>query len=363
MILRHAGGVGGPRGTGGTGWPTMEIMVEESVILVGNDKGGTLSAFRLIDDELRLLADTEVGVGCSTFAVDTDRSLVFVAVKEPSPAIVTLRLDRETGKLAETSRRDVEDPLSYVALSGDVLLGASYHGGWGASWLVADGELSDVVSRLEYRNLHAAVPDRHGQNAYFVSLGDDLIAQFSVGADATLSELSPPTVACPPGSGPRHLVVSDDGANAYLLTEFTGEAIRFDRAADGSLTQAESLAAYSLADGLGKSAFGKDPRANRLIWGADLALVEDESWLVASERFASTITALPLDADGHLVEGAIITSTEKQPRGLAVSPDGSRVVVLGELSGYAAVYRMEDGALVQLHRVETGLGPNWVRFI
>ncbi len=269
----------------------MEIMVEESVILVGNDKGGTLSAFRLIDDELRLLADTEVGVGCSTFAVDTDRSLVFVAVKEPSPAIVTLRLDRETGKLAETSRRDVEDPLSYVALSGDVLLGASYHGGWGASWLVADGELSDVVSRLEYRNLHAAVPDRHGQNAYFVSLGDDLIAQFSVGADATLSELSPPTVACPPGSGPRHLVVSDDGANAYLLTEFTGEAIRFDRAADGSLTQAESLAAYSLADGLGKSAFGKDPRANRLIWGADLALVEDESWLVASERFASTITA------------------------------------------------------------------------
>ena len=338
-------------------------MVEESVVLVGNDKGGIISAFRLVDDELRLLADTEVGVGCSTFAVDKARSLVYAAVKEPHPAIVTLRLDRGTGELAEVSRCAVEDPLSYVALSGDVILGASYHGGWGASWLVSDGELSNVVSRLEHRNLHAAVPDAQGQNAYFVSLGDDLIAQFSIGADATLSELSPPTVACPPGSGPRHLVVSEDGTNAYLLTEFTGEAIRFDRAADGSLTEAESLAAYNMADGLGKSAFGKDPRANRLIWGADLALVEGESWLMASERFASTITALPLDAKGHLVEGAIITSTEKQPRGLAVSPDGSRLVVVGEISGHASLYRIEDGALVRLHRVETGLGPNWVRFI
>jgi len=338
-------------------------MASDTVILIGNDKGGIVSAFRLVDDELRLLADTEVGVGCSTFAVDRDRSLVYVAVKDPSAAIVTLRLDRGTGELLERSRRDVEDPLSYLALSGDVLLGASYHGGWGASWLVADGELSPVVTRLEYRNLHAAVPDPQGNNAYFVSLGDDLIAQFSIGADATLSELSTPTVTCPPGSGPRHLVVSADGRNAYLLTEFTGDAIRFDRSADGSLTQAESLAAHDTAGGLGRSEYGRDPRKDRLIWGADLDLVEGESWLVASERFASTITALPLDANGHLVEGAIITATEQQPRGLAASPDGSRLVVAGELSGSASLYRIDDGALVPLHRVETGLGPNWVRFI
>ena len=338
-------------------------MVQEFVVLVGNDKGGIVSAFRLVDDELRLLADTEVGVGCSTFAVDEERSLVYVAVKEPQPAVVTLRLDRGTGEMVETSRCAVEDPLSYLALSGDVLLGASYHGGWGASWLVADGELSDVVSRLEYRNLHAAVPDPQGQNAYFVSLGDDLIAQFSIDAEARLHELPEPTVECPSGSGPRHLVVSADGRNAYLLTEFTGDAIRFDRSANGSLTQAESLAAHDTTGGLGKSEYGRDPRKDHLIWGADLDLVEGESWLVGSERFASTITAVPLDADGHLVQGAIITITEQQPRGLAASPDGSRLVVVGELSGCASLYRIDDGALVQLHRVRTGLGPNWVRFI
>lgn len=338
-------------------------MASESVVLVGNDKGGTVSAFRLVDDELHLLADTDVGVGCSTFAVDPERGLVYVAVKEPHPAIVTLRLDRSTGELMEVSRRGVEDQLSYVALCGRALLGASYHGGWGASWLVDDGALSDVVSRLEYRNLHAAVPDPRGENAYFASLGDDLIAQFSVSPDAQLSELPEPTVACPPGSGPRHLVVSADGRNAYLLTEFTGEAIRFDRSVDGSLTPVESAPAHDTAAGLGRSEYGRDPRKDRLIWGADLALAQGERWLVASERSASTITAVPLNAEGHFGEGAIITVTEEQPRGLTVSDDGSRVVVVGERSGYASLYRIDDGALVQLHRVETGLGPNWVRFI
>ncbi|MGO1487766.1 MAG: lactonase family protein [Arachnia sp.] len=338
-------------------------MVEKTLIMVGNDKGGTVSVLRLIDDELHLLSDTHVGVGCNTFAVDTEANLVYVAVKEPSPAIVSLRLDRDTGDLVETSRRGVEDPLCYLALTGNVMLGASYHGGWGASWLVTDGALSPVVSRMAYRNLHAAVPDPQGTHAYFPSLGEDLIAQYSISPDATLSALSAPTVECPAGSGPRHLVLSADGSNAYLLTEFTGEVIRFDRAADGNLTQAESLVAHDAAAGLGRSAYGWNPRQDRLIWAADLALVSGESWVVASERSASTITALPIDDDGHLMEGAIITATEEQPRGLAVSTDGSRIVVVGEASGGASLYRFDAGTLVPLHRLRTGLGPNWVRFI
>ncbi len=338
-------------------------MMSHLVVLVGNDKGGDLSAFRLVDDELQLLANTPVGVGCSTFAVDGDRSLVYVAVKEPQPAVVTLWLDRGTGELMEVSRQEVDEPLSYLALSGDVLLGSSYHGGWGVSWLVSEGVLGEEVSRLEHRNLHAAVPDPRGQTAYFPSLGDDLVAQSSIGTDGRLTELAEPTVACPPGSGPRHLVVPADGRSAYLLTEFTGEAIRLDRADDGSLTIAESVPAHDTNSGLGRSAFGSDPRADHLIWAADLALAEEGRWLVCSERTGSTIATIALDENGHLTERVVITPTEEQPRGLAVSPDGSRVVVVGERSGAASLYRMDEGALVQLHRVETGVGPNWVRFV
>ncbi|WP_158600416.1 lactonase family protein [Tessaracoccus antarcticus] len=338
-------------------------MTTPSVVLVGNDKGGDISAFRLIDDELRLLASTQVGVGCSTFAVDVDRALVYVGVKDPHPAVVTLQLDRDTGALSELSRRDVDDPLAYLGLSGSTLLGASYHGGWGASWPVVDGVLGDVVSRLEFRNLHAAVPGRDGRTAYFASLGEDLIAQYALHPDSSLTELPEATVACPPGSGPRHLVLTDDGRSAYLITEFTGEAIRFDRAADGSLTRAEAVAAHATDKGLGVSAYGRDPRADHLIWGADLGLADGGRWLVCSERTESTIAAVALDGNGHLTDRVVITGTEEQPRGLAVSPEGTRLVVVGERSGCASLYRLDEGALVHLHRVETGLGPDWVRFI
>lgn len=336
-------------------------MASENLVLVGNDKGGDVSAFRLVDDELQLLANTHVGLGCSTFGVDGERGLVYVAVREPEPAVVTLRLDRDTGGMVEVSRRSVDAPLAYLMLSGDVLLGASYHGGWGTSWPVTDGVLGETASRVSHRNMHAAVADPTGQNAYFVSLGEDVIAQASIGADAALTDLAEATVECPPGSGPRHLVVSEDGRSAYLLTEFTGEAIRFDRAADGALTQAESVAVHD--SGLGTSAFGRDPRADHLIWGADLAVAGEGRWLVCSERTESTIAAVPLDDKGHLGERVVFTRTEEQPRALTVSPDGSRVVVVGERSGAASLYRIDDGALVPLHRVETGVGPNWVRFI
>lgn len=347
-------------------------MTVEPMLLVGNDKGGTLSAFRLSGDELHRLGETVVGVGCSTFAVDHAGGLVYCATNTPEPAVVTLRLDALSGELTEVARRRVQDALAYLcfvpatahaspAASGGVLLGASYHGGWGASWPLAGGVLGEPAGRLEYRNVHAAVADPSGANAYFVSLGDDLIAQFAIGLDGELVELSEPTVPVTDGFGPRHLVFSADGAQAYLLTEFTGEAIRFDRDPAGRLTEAEGVRAYDVGAGLGASGYGMKPREGHLIWGADLALADDERWLVCTERTESTVAAVQL-ADGRLTDRVVITRTEEQPRGLTVSPDGTRVVVVGEVSGHASLYRIADGELVLLDRVATGKGPNWARF-
>lgn len=333
------------------------------LLLVGNDKGGTIAAFWLDEDRLRPGAVSEVGVGCSTFAIDADHDLVYVATREPSPAIVTHRLDRASGALTEVGRRRIDNPLAYLALAGDVLLGASYHGGWGASWKVAGGVVGPEVSRFSYRNLHAAVPDHAGGNAYFPSLGDDLIAQFSIALDGELVELSEPVVKETEGCGPRHLVVSADGRNAYLLTEFTGAAIRFERSEGGRLTKAESVLAHDTTADLGMSSYGLDPRENHLIWGADLALAQGERWLLCSERTESTVAAVELDADGRLTDRVVLSKVESQPRGLTVSPDGERVVVVGERSGHASLFRLADGALEPLDRVETGLGPNWVRFV
>lgn len=338
-------------------------MSEQSLILVGNDKGGTISVLRVDGGRLEEVAVTEVGVGCSTFAIDRTRDLVYCAVKEPEPAILTLSLDRATGGLTEVARHRVDDPLAYLAITPTALLAASYHGGWGASWQLVDGVVGPLRSRFERRNLHAAVPDPKGRNAYFVSLGDDLIVQFSIATDGELVELSEPTVRVSAGTGPRHIVVSDDDRNAYLLTEFTGEAIRFDRSEGGRLDREEDVWAYDRESGLGLSAFGRNPQNDHLVWGADLALARDGRWLLCSERTESTVAAVQLDPHGKLTDNIVLNHVEEQPRSLTVAPDGEHVVVVGEASGHAALYRIaNDGILSELDRIPTGLGPNWVRF-
>lgn len=346
--------------------PRLKGMNNDSYVLVGNSKGGTLTTLRVSGEELTHVGDYAVGEGCSTFAVDHERGLVYVATKEPKPAIVTLRIDGERGQHEEISRREVADPLAYLDVSprGHMLLAASYHGGWGASYPVTDGVVGEESARVEGRNMHASLFDPAGHNAYFVSLGEDLIAQFATTSDGGLSELSEPVVRHTPGSGPRHLVFSEDGQHGYLLTEFTGEAVRYERGGSGRLTRAEEVPAYDLTRGLRTSSYGLDPVEGHLVWGADLALAGGGRWLVCSERTESTIGAVAVGADGRLSGPVVITDTEAQPRGLTVSPDGEHVVVVGEKSGHASLYRIyDDGNLVLQSRIETGEGPNWVRFL
>jgi 6-phosphogluconolactonase len=340
-------------------------MTTNSMVLVGNAKAGTISAFTTEGDGLKPASVSTVGPGCSTFAVDHERALVYSAVKDPEPAIVTLSLSRGTGELRETSRRSVEDPLAYIALanSGRLVLGASYHGGWGAAWPTSGGKLSEPTSRVVHANLHAVVPTADGNHAYFVSLGDDLIAPVALVRDGFRALEQ--TIACPTGSGPRHLVMSDDESSLYLITEFTGEVIRFERnAKSGMLAQVESVPGHDPARGLGVSRYGAAPLDEHLIWGADLHLAGEGRWLLASERTESTIVTIALDDQDRLGRCVAITDTETQPRGFAVSSDGSRVVVVGERSGHATLYRVvSDGSLQAVDRVATGEGPNWVRFV
>ena len=333
------------------------------LVLVANSDDASISTLRLITDpEPRLdsVATCPVGPGVGTFAIDAERDLVYAAHKGDPAQIVTLRLDRETGYLTPIARASVDGSITYLALAagGTLLLGASYSGGFGAVWPVKNGTLGNEAARVEFANLHCVLPV--GDIAYFVSLGQDLIAQYRLDEFGGLHPLDPETVAAPEGSGARHLVVNGD--DAYLMTEYSGEAIRFDVAGSGALTRAESVVVVDPKAGLSHSRFGADPVEEHLIWGADLHLAG--RYLLCSERSASTLTSVSLDADGKLGQVAAITETEKQPRGFVVSPDGRHVIAVGEKSKRASLYRVEDdGSLTLLHRHNVGDGANRVRFV
>ena len=342
-------------------------MTQSHLILVANAGDGSISTFQLTDGALERIAVTEGLDGCSTFAVDAARDLIYAGVKGEPAAIVTLSLERSSGRLSEVSRRDLPDGgMNYLALTrdGGGLLGASYGGGYGISAAITDGVVGEPVSRVEFPNLHSVLPSADGRFAYFVSLGADLVAQYALDDDLRLVALTPETVAAPKGSGPRHLVLNDAQDAVYVLTEFSAEVLHFARdTSNGTLEPVGAASAFDPSKGLEHSRFGADPQAEHLIWGADLHFGAQGRWLWASERTESTLGAVSVADDGSLSAPTGFTVTEEQPRGFALSPDGAYLVAAGERSTSVALYAVDADRLELLQRAETGGGANWVRFV
>jgi len=345
------------------------VTDSSSLVLVANAGDSSISTFRFDGGALERLGVTEGLTGCSSFAVDAERDLVYAAVKgtgDGPAGILTLSLDRDTGALTSRSRRDLPGGgMNYLALTRDGrgLLGASYGGGYGISCAVADGVVGEPVSRIEYPNLHSVLPSRDGRFAYFVSLGADLVAQYAIGDDLALTPLTPATVAAPAGSGPRHLLLNEAEDAVYVLTEYSGEVLHFARdTGSGTLELRGAASAVDPDRDLGHSAFGANPLEGHLIWGADLHWAGGGRRIWCSERTESTLGAVSVAADGSLTPPTGFTVTETQPRGFAVSPDGRHLVAAGEKSTTVSLYAVDGDRLDLLQRAETGRGANWVRF-
>ncbi|MFV0460573.1 MAG: lactonase family protein [Actinomycetales bacterium] len=334
------------------------------IAVAGDDSICTLRLHRDPRPRLELLARTSGLPGCGTFAVDPERALVFAAYKGDPPGVATLSLNPETGELSEVDRRPVAASMTYLSLahSGTVLLGASYGGGLGVSWPVEAEQLGEPVSTISFANLHCVVACRDGdaERAYFVSLGQDLVAQYLVEASGRLDALTPETVSVTPGCGPRHLIVEADAG--YLVTEYSGEVFRLARAGDGTLSVVQSVVVVDPGEDLAHSRLGADPTAEHLIWGADVHRAGD--WLLTSERSSSKLASVPVRVGGELGEADRFTPTQAQPRGFGVTGDGEFVVVVGERSQEAALSRLNpDGSLTLLDTATVGSGANWVRML
>lgn len=338
------------------------MATESQQLFIAHSGDGVVGTYDLAaDGRLTETARNEIGPGNTALAFDAVHERMFVAVHSDPQMIATLSVDA-AGVLTTTSTTTVDDSITYLSVdaTGSTVFAVSYEGGFGIALPVDDdGQLGEPVFRAEYPNLHSVVISPDNRNVYMASLGADLIAQFAY-ADGTLRPLDPPTVTAPEGSGPRHQVLSADGANLYCITEFSGEAIRYSRADDGTLSREEAVPAFDQSRGLGHSEFGADPRENHYIWGADLHLTADERVLFCSERCESTLIGVAVDTDGRLGEQLSITDTETQPRGFAVTPDG-HVVAVGERSDQISVYQIgADGSLTRTDRIPGGTKSNWV---
>ncbi len=339
-------------------------MSTPALALVANAGDGTVSSFQIADDRAERLAVSPVGPGCSTFAVDSERGLVYAASKDPL-SIVTLVLDTTTGTLSPIATTPVEASMTYLELTahGDRLVGASYGGGYAQCWPVVAGKLQEPGDPVRHPNLHSVAITKDTRHVYAVSLGADLVVRYELGRDGSLTDPRP--AAAPAGSGPRHIALNTAETAAYVVTEFSAEVLMFARDLEtGELTLGGAVRIDDPQYELGHSEYGANPREHHYRWGADIDLARNETHLWASERTESTIATVPLGLSGQPEVPTAYAVTETQPRGFHVSPDGRYLLCTGERSDSVSLYTIgADGSLTPVDREVTGRGANWVRFV
>jgi DNA-binding beta-propeller fold protein YncE len=196
----------------------------------------------------------------------------------------------------------------------------------------------------------AVSPD--GRSVYAVNSGtaannSNLIYQFDVGTNGTLSPKSPATVTA--GERPSGVAVSPDGHTVYVTNSASDTVSEFGVSATGALTLEGAVGTGDAPAGLAISPDGGS------------LYVTNFGDLVAGGGSVSQYDVAP---DGTLSpKQPFSVPAGRNPEGVGVSPDGSSVYVTdhGPVSGGGALYQFdvqEDGTLTPKSPASLSAGNN-----
>ena len=202
----------------------------------------------------------------------------------------------------------------------------------------------------------ALSPD--GTSVYAASTGDDAIVRFDRAADGTLTAqgcvadvgdvAGCGTVAQGLG-GAFAVAVSPDGASVYAVSSADDAIVRFDRAPDGALSDPSCVADVGDGAGCGTVAQGlNSPRAMTVSPdGASVYVVGNvDDAIVRFDRATDgTLTAQGCVADvGDVAGCGTVAQGLDAARGVAVSPEGGNVYAVADV----------DDTIVQFDRAPSG---------
>jgi 6-phosphogluconolactonase len=347
-------------------------------VYVTNAEDGNIGVYTMEGDgTLKPGERVEAGKLVMPMSVSPDKRYLYAAVRTKPFTVVTYEIDRKTGALKQLSKAPLADSMPYIKTdkTGKYLLSASYGGHKvSVNAIGKNGKVSDPRQVIPTAtNAHSIITDKTNRFVFVPHLGTDQIFQFRFDAKTgKLVSNTPAVVQMKTGTGPRHIIISDDNKFAYLLSELTGTVttLSLDQKT-GLLTYVSEASILPSDSKLRRGAprlpagEGETPRdVSNDIWASDLHLIPDGKYLYALERTSSTIGTFSVDAASGKLTHIASTPTEKQPRGFSIDPKGKFMVVSGELSDTISVYAIEaGGALKLLQKYPTGKDSNWVEIV
>lgn len=280
----------------------------------------------------------EINFSATFLAVDPARRHLFAA-NEAASTIESYEIDPKTGDLTDlnggASAPSGGSGPAHLTVdgTGQWVLVANYGSGdVGILYAGPGGEAGGAKSVHPGANAHEVVLDGAG-HAWVPCLGSDYIAQYNFdNVTGALTPMTPPTVATPAGSGPRHLALNPTLAIAYLIEEKDSMIGVYDVAAStGALTLKQRLSSRAAGATVANT-------------GAEVQVHPSGKWVYVSNRGDDDLGVFAVGSDGKLTEIAHTKTGGQTPRHFSLERSGRWLLVANQGSGDVRVFAIDNAA-------------------
>ncbi|QXG35536.1 lactonase family protein [Pseudomonas viridiflava] len=346
---------------------------------ISSPADGLISQYQLDDASgaLSLVEQTKAGDQVNPMALSPDGKALFAALRAKPYQVVSFSIEPVTGHLKPLAQAPLAESLAYLSTdrSGRFLMGASY----GADLLSvqpidAQHRPSDSIQTYKTgMHAHSVRTDPSNRFAYSGNLGVDRVLQYRLEPkDGKLVPIGEGYVTVPENTGPRHLAFAPNGKFLYVVGEMSGTVTAFSiNDKTGGLKQVNQANGIperlKLAPGQARDARNNDLKDDPTprIWAADVRISLDGKWLFTSERTSSSVSVFKVDpATGKVTFVENYPVEEKQPRNIAVAPNGRWLLVTGEKAEKVGSYSIAaDGALKRVSEAPSGKGALWIEML
>ncbi len=341
----------------------------ELTMLVGTYTEGSTSkgvyVYRFNQETGKVTMVSSVQAGNPSFVVATDNNKFAYSVSEYNDgrqSAIAYRLDKAKGKLAlinsqttvneeigakksKDAKMDGSDPC-FIMTNGKQVVTANYSGGDISVFPIAkDGSLSRQSQHFCFNgnnqgtvsHLHCVRFTPDGKYLVADDLGNDCIYRFEVNSRANYLNKQPflshelTIYKGEKGRGPRHIVFSKNGRNAYLINELGDVVTTFSYTA-GRLKEIQALVAY---DGGGHGS-------------ADIHISPNGKFLYTSHRLKDDgVSIFKINQTTGMLTKVGYQRTGIHPRNFNITPNGKYLLVACRDSNEIEVFSInkENGLL------------------
>ncbi|BAP44703.1 putative lactonase family protein [Pseudomonas sp. StFLB209] len=344
---------------------------------ISSPADGLISQYRLDESNgaLSLVQQIRAGEQVNPLAASLDGSRLYAALRAKPFKVLGYQIEPGSGHLKTLSEAPLADSLAYLSLdhTGRYLLGASYGADLVSIQPVDSTDAAQIKTYKTGLHAHSLRSDPSNRFAYAGNLGVDHVLQYRLDtAQGSLVPIGSGQVDASVNSGPRHLAFSPDGKFVYVVGEMSGSVTSYaiDQTS-GALSLINEAAGIperlKLAHGEVRDARNNDLKDDPTprIWAADIRITPQGNLLFISERASSSVSVFKVDtATGRVSFLENYAVQEKQPRNIAVSPNGQWLLVSGEKSDTVGSYAIgQEGELKRVSEAPSGKGAVWIEMV